>query len=173
MVHSVLQSNKYMIVKICIPIYNRQSYRSSIKIKVKVKVKVMLQQTVSRPVCLHIKHPPGAQDQICITVIQLQVCWCGAPYMMRGWVCHLQLLLALTSTVILGSQSCKVHDHILLIRDSSNVKGPRKWVAQLYPQALGSFFVTSYNSLSQGVYIYEPASTQERNSVWTAQTRCV
>jgi hypothetical protein len=74
---------------------------------------------------------------------------------MRGWVCHLQLLLVLASTVILMSESCGTHDHILLsqIQDSSNLEGqvpvfitPHKMVARLYPQALGSLFVTSYDS---------------------------
>jgi hypothetical protein len=33
---------------------------------------------------------------------------------MRGWICHLQLLLALASAVILGFQSRRTHDNILL-----------------------------------------------------------
>jgi hypothetical protein len=33
---------------------------------------------------------------------------------MKGWVCHLQLLPALASTVILGSESHRTHDHNLL-----------------------------------------------------------
>jgi hypothetical protein len=43
----------------------------------------------------------------------------------RGWVCSLQLLLALTSAVILRSESHGTHDHILLspIRDSRNLEG--------------------------------------------------
>jgi hypothetical protein len=70
---------------------------------------------------------------------------------MTGWVCRLQLLLALVSAVIFGTESRGTHDHILLsqIRDSPNLEyqvpifiSPRNRVAQ----ALRSLFVASYHS---------------------------
>jgi hypothetical protein len=65
-------------------------------------------------VCLGIKHPPGAYDQISITVRQLRFCWCGAHSLTSGRVCRLQLLLGLASAVIFGSECHGTRDHILL-----------------------------------------------------------
>jgi hypothetical protein len=74
--------------------------------RMSLSLSLMLRLTVSRPVCLGIKHPSWAYDQIFITVRQLRVCWCGALSLTR-WrrVCRLQLLLSLASAVILGSES--------------------------------------------------------------------
>jgi hypothetical protein len=78
---------------------------------------------------------------------------------MRGWVCHLQLLLAVASAVILGSEFRGTHDHILLsqIRASHNLNGQvpifissRNRVTQFYPRALGSLFIASYEPRDYG-----------------------
>jgi hypothetical protein len=85
-------------------------------------------------------------------IFQLNTCG-YSPYvtssLMRGWVCHLQLLLSLVSAVILRSESHGTHDHILLsqIQNFQKLEGqvpvfisPRTRVARLYPQALGFHF---------------------------------
>jgi hypothetical protein len=68
-----------------------------------LSLSLILRLTVSRPVCLGIKHPSGAYDRIFITVRQLRICWCGVLSLTRGRVCRLPLALA--SSVILGFKS--------------------------------------------------------------------
>jgi hypothetical protein len=109
----------------------------------KFKIKVILWLMVSWPVCLGVRHASGAHDQIFITVRQWWVCWCGVDSLVRGQVCSLQLLLGLASTIILGSESRRTHDHNLLsqISDSHNLEGqvtlfisPRNKWPSYYPR---------------------------------------
>jgi hypothetical protein len=64
----------------------------------------------------------------CNFIFQLNTCGYSplvTSSLTRGWVCRLQLLLVLASTVILRSESRGTHDHILLsqIQDSPNLEG--------------------------------------------------
>jgi hypothetical protein len=68
-------------------------------------------QSVSKSWC---RAPPGAHDQMFITLWQLRSCFCGTPSLTRGWFCLLYMLLALASAVFLGSESLGTRDHILL-----------------------------------------------------------
>jgi hypothetical protein len=65
---------------------------------------------------------PRPDSCYCQTVDGLLI-W--APSLTRGWVYRLQLLLAPASAVILGSESRRTQDNILLsqIRDSRNLEG--------------------------------------------------
>jgi hypothetical protein len=86
----------------------------------KAEVEVNLQPTVSRPVCLGVRHPSGTRDQFSflleISFRQLRICYFVAPSLTRGRVCNLlvQLLLGLARAVTLGSKFRRTHGHILL-----------------------------------------------------------
>jgi hypothetical protein len=82
---------------------------------------------------------------------------CGTPSLTRGRVYRLLLLLAFVSAVILGSESCGIHCHILLshIRDSqSGGPDPHTYIPQeqgspVILQGLDSLSVAYYDS--QGI----------------------
>jgi hypothetical protein len=131
----------------------------------KAKVKVMLRPTVSRSFCLGIKHPFGAYDQIFVTVRHFWVCSCGAPSLTRWRVCHLQLLLALASAVIFGSESRGTPNHVLLsqflefpFRRLPQLAGLR-WRISTPPQhriiSVTEFWVLYYDRRSVGQSVLE------------------
>jgi hypothetical protein len=84
-------------------------------------------------------------------IFQLNTCG-YSPYvissLMKGCACRLHLLLVLASAVILRFESRGTHDK--LEGQVSVFISPRNRVAQLYPQALGSLFVASYDSQFYG-----------------------
>jgi hypothetical protein len=90
-------------------------------------------------------------------VRHLRVWYFVAPTLMRGRVCNLLLLLVLASAVPLGSESHGTIFYCPNSWDSPNLEGqvtvfisPRNRVAQIYPRALGSLSVVSYDSQGYG-----------------------
>jgi hypothetical protein len=144
-----------------------ESYSEYFPKEFKVKVRPLVGQSVL------VSTPPPPPPiwgprPIFVTVRQLWVCWCAAPFLTRRRVCRLQLLVVLVSAVIFASESRGSHDHILLtqIRDSPNLEGqvpvfisPMSRVARLYPQALGSFSLPP-TTHRVTVEVFEPASTR-------------
>jgi hypothetical protein len=121
------------------------------------KVEVMLLPTVSWPVCLGVKTHLGTKIRFLLLSDSCGFLDVGALFLTRGRLCRLQLLLYLASAVILVSESRETYDHFFLpqIRDSPNLEvtvfiSRRNRVAQLYPQALGSLFIASYDSQGYG-----------------------
>jgi hypothetical protein len=107
---------------------------ASTRESIEMSLSLILRSTVSRPVCLGIKHPWGAYDQSFITIRQLRVCWCGALSLTRGRVCRLQYLLALSSAVI--EASIALND--VTLTDSLIRWSPNEWhsVWREIPQCL-------------------------------------
>jgi hypothetical protein len=95
----------------------------------------MLWPTVSRLVYLGVKPHLGLKTRSSVTVRQLRVCSCGAPFLTGGLVCRLQLLLVLASAVILESVSCGTHSHILPRFETSPTSRTRS--PHLYPPGTG------------------------------------
>jgi hypothetical protein len=122
-----------------------------------VAVEVNLRPTVSRTVCLGVRFPSGAHDQIFV------FCLTNAGFLMwdtlwreDGSVIYLyNCFWALPEQSIFWVKSRRTHDHILLSPETPpNFEGqvpvfipprPRNRVAQLNSQALEFPFVASYD----------------------------
>jgi hypothetical protein len=124
------------------------------------EVEVTLRPTVSRPVSLGVRRPSGTRDQFYflleIFFRQLRFWNFVSPSVTRVRVCNLlyNCFGALPEQSPLGRSSAELTAiFYCLIWDSPNLEGqvpvfisPRNKVAQLYPRALGSLFVASYDS---------------------------
>jgi hypothetical protein len=64
------------------------------------KSKFSYDRRFSRPVCLGIKHPSEAYDQIFITVRQLQACWCGELSLTGGRICRLPVSVSSSTSLV-------------------------------------------------------------------------
>jgi hypothetical protein len=129
---------------------------TNLQLKVKVKFKLILRPTVSRPVCLCIKHLSGGPrpdflflSDSCMFVDVRRPRWQEERCVVSNccWPSPAQSF----------SESRATHDHIILsqIRDSPNLEdqvhifiSPRNRACQFYPQALGPFFFASFDTLT-------------------------
>jgi hypothetical protein len=107
-----------------------------------------------------VRRPSGTRDQFFslleISFRQLLLCYFVAPSLTRRRVCNLlyNCFWALPEQSLLGQSPAELTDiFYCLIRGSPNLEGqvpvfrsPGNRVAQLYPRALDSLFVASYNS---------------------------
>jgi hypothetical protein len=123
----------------------------------KLKLKLIYDR---QSVCPGVRRPSGICDQFFfrheISCRQLRLCYFVAPSLMRGRVCNLLLncFWALPEQSLLGRSPAELTVHILLSHlrlphprgPGSRIYIPRNRLAQLYPGALGSLSVASYDS---------------------------
>jgi hypothetical protein len=108
-------------------------------IGVLVCLSLILRPTVSRLVCLGIKHPSGAYDQAFITVRQLRACWCGT--------------LSFTIT------PCPLQDNHFRVRVPWD-----SWPYFTFSE-LRHLITSSPTTRKVRVEVFEPASTRESESI--------
>jgi hypothetical protein len=133
--------------------------------------------TGSQSVCLGIKHPCGTCDQILLPVGMLLSEICGLISVRRPF--WQEDRSAICSVFTQCSESHRTRNHTLLSHlrlpqpggPCSRIYITQEQVAQLYPRALGSFYVVSYDSLLMtcraAVEVTNPPP------IWRARSPCI
>jgi hypothetical protein len=85
-------------------IYHTLIHTTSSTVKVKVTLWPMVSWTVSQCQAIH-----GAQEKVYVTVRQLQFCWFGVPSPMRGWACHISVIVSSTCHLHLITNPTQLH----------------------------------------------------------------
>jgi hypothetical protein len=175
-------SEDYIIYFIFFPPYCSSQVITIYIAHSEVEVEVNLRPTVSRPVCLGVRRPSGTRDQFFflfeISFRLLRVCYFVAPFLTIGRVCYLlyNCFWALSEQSLLGLSHAELTAiFYCLIWDSPNLEGQvsifiyrRNRVAQLYPWALGSLFIASYDSpWSPSVLAIDLAHTTQKTRLPT------
>jgi hypothetical protein len=130
--------------------------RKHVARKKNIEVEVVLRLTISQSVCLGIEHPCWTCDQILLPLGMLLFEICGLVCI--GHPLWREDGSAICSVITQWSELRRTRNHTLLSHlrlpqpggPGSLFISPRNRVAQLYPRALGSLYVVSYDSQGYG-----------------------